>query len=113
LRDIFAEVLEKFLAKPIVKVENMPSFGKVFVTEQAGRRIVHLLSYVPELRGRTQIVEESVDLRNVKVSLRDDGRKVSKIYLAPEKEELQFTCADDYLEVTVPVVDGYAMLVFE
>ena len=113
LRDIFAEILRTFLAEPAVKVENMPSFGKAFVTEQPGRRIVHLLSYVPELRGKTEIIEEAIELRNVKVSLRNNGRKVSKVYLAPKKEELQFTCVDDYLEVTIPVVEGYAMLVFE
>ncbi|MFA6713847.1 MAG: hypothetical protein WCS27_00620, partial [Victivallaceae bacterium] len=86
----------------------------MFITEQPERRIVHLLSYLPELRGNTQIVEEPLKLSNVKFSLRQDERKITKIYLAPRKQDLPFTVTDDgYIEVTVPKIDGYAMIVFE
>lgn len=114
LRTVFANVLNKFLPMPLVKCEDVPSFGRIFLTEQPGRKMVHLLSYVPELRGaRTQIIEEPVTLYNVKVSLRVDGKAPKKIYLAPDKKPLPFKIADGYASVTIPVSKGYSLLVFE
>ena len=113
LRDLFAKVLERALPKPVLKTENMPSFGRTFLTEQPGRRIVHLLSYIPELRGETQIIEESASLHNVKIALRCGGQKVSKVYLAPCEQDLPFTVFEDYIETIIPQIDSYSMLVFE
>ena len=113
LRGLFADVLKKFLPVPMLHTENMPSFARAFVTEQTNRKIVHLLSYVPELRGDTQIVEESIKLADVKISLRKDKEKISKVYLAPEKQELPFSTENGYIQVALPEVNGYAMIVFE
>ena len=61
------------------------------MTEQPGRKMVHLLTYVPELRGsKTEMIEEPIELRNVKISLRNDGRTPKTVYLAPEKKSLPF-----------------------
>ena len=114
LRTVFANVLDKFLPDPLIKYENLPSFSRVFVTEQPGRRMVHLLSYVPELRGsKTQMIEEPIELHDVKISLRMDGKTLKKVYLAPEKKSLPFKIIDGYVNVTIPVSMGYSLLVFE
>lgn len=44
LRQVFANVMEKLMTSPLMKTENLRSFARVFVTEQPGRRIVHILS---------------------------------------------------------------------
>jgi len=114
LRTVFANVLDKFLPDPLIKCENLPSFSRVFVTEQPGRKMVHLLSYVPETRGsKTQMIEEPIELHNVKISLRIDGRTPKKVYLAPEKKSLPFKIIDEYVNVTIPVSKGYSIVVFE
>jgi hypothetical protein len=114
LRTVFSNVLEKFLPDPLIKYENLPSFSRVFVTEQPGRKMVHLLSYVPELRGsKTQMIEDPIEIHNVKISLRQDGKSPKKVYLAPEKKSLPFKSADGYIQVTIPVSKGYSLLVFE
>jgi len=114
LRTVFGNVLNKFLPKPLIKYENIPSFGRVFVTEQPGRKMVHILSYVPELRGtKTQIIEDQIDLHDVKISLRNDGKSPRKVYLAPDRKSLPFNISDGYIHVTVPVCKGYSLLVFE
>lgn len=113
LRDLFADVLKKFLPEPILRKENLPSFARAFVTEQKGHRIVHLLSYVPELRGKTQIVEEAVKLKDVKISLRKDKQNISRVYLAPQKQDSAFSIEEDYIQVTIPEINGCAMIVFE
>jgi hypothetical protein len=114
LRTVFANVLDKFLPRPLIRYQDLPSFSRVFVTEQPGRKMVHLLSYVPEMRGsKTQMIEEPVELHNVKISLRSDGKTPKKVYLAPEKKSLSFKLTDGYINVTVPVSKGYSLLVFE
>ena len=76
--------------------------------------MVHILAYVPERRGKqTDMIEEPIELRDVSLSLRVDNRPPKRVYLAPTKQELHFEVADDYIKTTVPVVCGYAMIVFE
>ncbi|OFX33277.1 MAG: hypothetical protein A2W90_03710 [Bacteroidetes bacterium GWF2_42_66] len=114
LRRLFGNVLEKFLPEPVFKTENLPSYSRAFVTEQPGRRMVHILSYVPELRGgKTQMIEEPIELHDVKIALRVDGKAPKKVYMAPDKKALPFKLSDGYIQVTIPIIKGYSMIVFE
>lgn len=105
--------LEKLLPNPIVKVDNFPSFGEVTVTQNENGRIVHLLTYLPELRGKAQMIEEPIAMRNVELSLRMDGQSINNVYLAPSCTQISFTTEDDYVKVYVPEVNGYQAVVFE
>jgi hypothetical protein len=113
LRTVFSNVLDNHLSRPLFKSDDLPSFARAFVTEQPGRKMVHLLSYVPEKRGHTEMIEEPIELHNVKISLRNDGARPKRVYLAPEKKSLPFKQVDDYIEVTVPKCKGYSLVVFE
>ncbi|RIH66953.1 hypothetical protein D1164_00535 [Mariniphaga sediminis] len=113
LRTVFSNVLDNYLSRPLFKSDDLPSFARAFVTEQPGRKMVHLLSYVPEKRGHTEMIEEPIELHNVKISLRNDGTRPKRVYLAPEKKSLPFKQVDDYIEVTVPKCKGYSLVVFE
>jgi hypothetical protein len=111
---VFSNVLNNLFPDPLFKSSTLPSFARAFVTEQPGRRMVHILSYVPELRGpKTQMIEDAIELHNVKISLRNDGKAPRKVYQAPGKKSLPFKVADGYINVTIPVSNGYSMLVFE
>ena len=105
--------IEMILPKPLVKVKGMPSFGQVTVTGNGNRRMVHLLTYLPELRGQVQIIEEPISAVNIEVSLRLNGCRIKSIYLAPERKILEWQNDGDYATVLVPEVKGYVMLVFE
>jgi hypothetical protein len=113
LRTVFSNVLDRFLAKPLVKTKNLPSFSRVFVTEQPKRRMVHLLSYLPEMRGDTQMIEEPIELDNITLSLCHDDRNFKNIYLAPKKVRLSYTLEGDYVHINVPKSKGYSLLVIE
>ncbi len=113
-KNLVRNCLEKILTKPLVKVFNFPSFRQVTVTQKDNSRMVHLLTYLPELRGKqTQIIEEPIEARNVGVALRIDGQKITSVYLTPEKSKVEFQSAGDYVKVMVPEVKGYQMVVFE
>jgi len=113
LRTVFSNVLNDFFPNPLFKSDNLPSFSRVFVTEQKGRRMAHILSYIPEMRGSKQIIEEPVEITNVKIALRSDGKKIRKVYLAPEKRSLPFKINNGYINVTIPSTKGYSLVVFE
>jgi len=114
LREVFSNVLNYFLPDPVIKCENLPSYARVFVTKQPGRKMVHVLSYIPELRGsKTQIIEEGVEIHNISIALRADGDIPKKVYLAPGRIPLRFHIEDNYIKVRIPVSKGYSLMVFE
>jgi hypothetical protein len=104
--------LRRLLPHPLVKAE-IPSTAEATVTEQNGKRIVHLLNY-PAIRRATDldIVEEAAPLANVKVALRT-AKEPSRVYLAPQRQSLKFNFNDGYTQVIVPSVQGHQMIVFE
>lgn len=113
-RMVFANVIDIFLPDPLVKYEHLPSFSRLFVTEQASRRIVHLLSYVLEHWDlKTQIIKEPVALYDMNISLRIDGKIPKNVYLAPGKKSLPFKIIDRYINITIPISKGYSLLVLE
>ena len=113
LKRVFSNVLDSYLPNPVFKSDNLPSFARAFVTEQPGRRMVHLLSYVPEMRGNTQMIEEPVKLNDVKISLRIDGKAPKKVYITPSMKPLRYKVENGYINVTVPECNGYSLIVFE
>jgi hypothetical protein len=114
LRDMFANALARVLPSPMVKTQNMPSFGRVTVTEQTGRKIIHVLSYLPETRGNNRsIIEEAVAILDFSVSLRLNGSAPKEVYLAPDRTPLEFAVKDGYAEVHVGKSIGYSMIVME
>lgn len=110
---LFGNCLRIALPSPMIKIADFPSFGQVTITRQDKRRIVHLLTYVPELRGRQmQIIEEPITVANVKLSLKQDGFKIKRVYLAPSGQELVFKTEGEYITATIPEVSGYQMAVY-
>jgi len=114
MRQLVANLIDKMMPDPLVKADSLPSFARAMVTEQPGRRMVHILAYVPERRGaRAEMIEEPIELRDVPLSLRVDGKTPQRVYLAPTEDELPFETVNGYTQTTVPVINGYAMVVFE
>jgi hypothetical protein len=114
MRQLVANLLPRLLPEPLLKVEGLPSFARATVTSQPGRRMVYLLAYVPERRGAAvDMIEEPIEVRDVDVALRVDGAAPRKVYLAPSGEKLECRVEGGYAKVTVPVVKGWAVVVFE
>ena len=114
MRQLAANLLERLLPDPMVRHEGLPSFARVTVTTQPERRMLHVLSYVPERRGTsTDMIEEPIVLGDVRLGLRIDGRPPRRVYLAPTGDGLPLDTSDGYAWTTVPVVPGHALVVFE
>jgi hypothetical protein len=114
MKAVLKNILADMLPEPVIKVENMPSFARVTVTEQANRRMIYLMSYVPEKRGeKIEMIEEAMPVIDAKIAVRFDGLNPKRVYLAPEGEKLTFTVKDNYVSTAIPVFKGYAVIVFE
>ncbi len=104
--------LHRVQYRPLVQCKNLPSFAQVTVTQNKKCMMVHVLSYLPELRGKMQVIEEPVVLKDVCVGLRTDGQEVERVFLAPSGKQIPFTVEDHYVSVKLPEVNGYQMAVF-
>ncbi|HRU05828.1 MAG TPA: beta-galactosidase trimerization domain-containing protein [Candidatus Brocadiia bacterium] len=114
MRQLAASLMARLLPRPLLRTEGLPSFARATVTAQPGRRMIHLLSYVPERRGAAvEMVEEPVELRGARVALRVDGPAPARAYLAPRQEPLEIAANDGYAWVTIPRIPGRAVVVFE
>ena len=114
LRKVLEIMLDHVLPGPLLKTGRaLPSFARAFVSRKGSQRIVHLLNYLPELRGKTLMVEEELTTLKIPVSLRLDGGQVKRVYLAPDRRELPFEVRDGRVCFTVPEMSGYCMVVIE
>jgi hypothetical protein len=104
--------LRRLLPQPLIKAE-IPSTAEATVTDQNGKRIVHLLNYPAIRRAKDlDIVEEAAPLANLKIALRT-AKAPSRVYLAPQRKSLKFEVNDGYTQVIVPSLQGHQMVVFE
>lgn len=107
-------ILQKIMPDPLLKVSNLPSYGVATVTRQPGRRMIHLLCYVPEKRGKQmEIIEEPSIAVDLEIALRIGTGQVKALYLAPERKTLPFTQEGDYLHCQLERLIGYQMIVCE
>ncbi len=113
LRQLFSNTVHRFLPRPLLKTKGLPSFGKAFATAQQGCTIIHLLSYVPELRGRMEMIEEGIAVPHCKLALRMDKGVPRRVLAVPEGDELPWSACEDYIHVDIPIFEGYQMIVFE
>lgn len=110
-KQLFLNALALLLPQPALR-HNGPSTTLATLNEQAadGRRIVHLLHYIPERRSADiDIIEDVIPIYDVKVSVRADG-DVKAVTLVPERQPLAFIMADGRLEFTVDRVHGHQMI---
>jgi hypothetical protein len=95
---------------------GLPSSGQVTLLHQpgaGGRLIAHLLYYVPERRTpQIDVVEDVVPLRDVPVVVRP-GFRPRRVYEAPAQRALPFTWESGAASLTLPLLEGHAMIVFE
>ncbi len=114
MKRVLGNVLHRALPEPLVTVRNLPSYGVATVADQPGRRLLHLLCYVPEKRGQVmEIIEEPSVAINLDISLRLDGRTVRNVYLAPDRNELAFKQEGDRLRLRLDTLVGHALIVAE
>ncbi len=115
-RYLVKQLLHRILPEPLLRVSG-PSYIESTVQRQphgpGTRTIVHLLGYSPERRTpHLDIIEDIIPLYDLKVSLKL-AHAPESVYLAPSRIPLHFTYAKGRVNLTLPVLRGHEMLVFE
>lgn len=103
--------IEALLPNPSFKQEGLPSTARLTLTQKDHMRIAHIKATTPEPRCSMNIIEEHAWLpagNKIKVA-----GSYSRVYVAPDVQELEFVEKDGYTEVTLPAIHGYMMVVFE
>jgi hypothetical protein len=114
LKSLVGNILRLLNPRPLVLAENLPSFARVVASAQEKRRVVWVMGYVPERRGPAiDMIEEPIEMRDVRIGLVIKGKGVRRAYLAPSRTELPVDVRDGYAFVTVPAVRGWSLLVFD
>lgn len=113
-RLLLENMIRRFLPRPKFRSSTLPSYARAFVQYRKNEELLHVMCYMPELRGCSVALEERGTLVDSVLSLRvDPGTVFRKVYLAPSGEELSFTVRNGYCTVNLPLLNGYALLVFE
>ena len=108
---IFA--LDRLLDSAKTLKTNLPAQGIVTLMKQNDRLICHLLYASPVKRGNgIEVIEDIVPIYNVELAIKTD-RKINKVYLAPQKEDIDFTYDNGYISVKLDKIECHQMVVFE
>jgi len=92
---------------------SAPPSSEVTLLAQEGRRIVHIVNYSPNRRsGRVEVIEQPIPLYGIRLDLRTE-EPVSRVYLVPEMQDLEFERDGGVVSCVVPKVKTHAMVVFE
>ena len=76
--------------------------------------MIHYLAFTPESRGAgVNMIEEPLTVLDQRIMLRQDGQDVKNVYLAPSGEKLSFVVKNGYIEINIPKIIGYALIVVE
>ena len=110
-RALTGECIRRLLTEPCFTCEGIPSTARVTLTTQNHRKMIHVKTTFPEIRGKYGIIEEHVFLpAGAKVTLQGE---YSKVYTAPDQTALPFVSADGKTTVTLPQIHGYLLVVAE
>lgn len=112
-KTLVAAALRMLLGGEPMVTHDGPSSLRVALTEQAGRRVLHLLHYIPERRGRLlDTIEDVLPLHDLRVSVRVPG-PVRAVTSEPGGEPLAFEERDGCAEVQLPRLEGHGLIAIE
>ena len=100
--------LDKFLADPIIKTDDMPATSRISVAAAKDYDLLHIKATFPEHRGSIGIVEQHGELvAGHTISVKGEYKAAS---LLPNETPVEFKVENGYTTVTLPAVTGYAMI---
>lgn len=113
LKQMVIFALDRLLDSAKTLKTNLPAQGIVTLMKQSDRLICHLLYASPVKRGNgIEVIEDIVPIYNVELAIKTN-RKINKVYLAPQKEDIDFTYDDGYISVKLDKIECHQMVVFE
>ncbi len=94
---------------------NAPTTAHINLNHQPEqhRYVLHILHYIPERRcEHIDIIEDIIPLYNIQLKVKLPQSPMS-VYCAPDQTPMEFEFENGYVDICVPEVNGYQMVVFE
>lgn len=112
-KKLVSNSIDLLLGKDMVN-SNLPSTARVTVLDQVeeGRRVVHVLHYPIERRAEIDIIEDVIPLFDIDMKVKTPFVP-KKVYLAPEKIDIDFKYEDGFVEFKISKVNGHQMVAIE
>lgn len=108
-RNLVAECIRRLLPNPCFTCEGIPNSARVTMTVKDQQHMIHIKVTYPEMRGTYGIIDEHNYLpAGATVTLQGE---YSKVYTAPEQNQLPFECKDGKTVITLPQIHGYLLVV--
>ena len=110
--------IDKLLGDRKTVRTQLPATGIVTLMDQReeDRYVLHLLYAPRTVKGskKIEVIEDCVPLYNTEVKMNVGNRQVSRVYLAPQQTELEYSLdSRGELTVNVPKIEIHAMVVVE
>lgn len=115
VKEIILSALNRLLGTNKTLETSLPSYGVSSVQhqEKESRYVHHLLYGTPVKRGsHMEVIEDLVPIHGVDVTLRLPVA-ASRVYLAPQGEDIPYTQNDGEIHYQVPAVDCHQMVVID
>jgi hypothetical protein len=109
-RVIFEDAVTKIYDREI-EIEGLPVFGRYTMYRDGDTLILHLLGMVPLQRRRCAVVEEPVEIRNIKIKL--PNVKAASVVIKPDGKVVDFSANDASTEFSVESLKGHKLIVIE
>lgn len=107
-RDLLEGFLKKYIKEPLLIADELPKTSRASVTGTDDYKLLHVKTTFPEVSGHTCVIQEHMVLpagRKVKVK-----GNFKKAVLLPCETEIPSVSDGIYTEVTLPEINGYAMI---
>jgi hypothetical protein len=112
LRQLFANAVKRLLPDPMIKADG-PSHLEAVVLERENQIVVHLLSFLSSRRAPgLDLIEDAFPLVNMPLAVRLPD-KPTRVYLAPQQQNIQWDYRNDYIRIELTMTDGHAIIVIE
>jgi hypothetical protein len=109
-KQVLANCLARLLPRRRVGAHNLPSTAIVSVRRRQADLLVHVLHYVHQRRGQgTDVIEDVLPLHDVALSVRA-ARRPEAVVILPDAQPVAWEWQDGYVRMTLPRVDGYALV---
>ena len=110
-RKFVLHCISEFFPQPQIKMEKLPVYGRTYAVSKNGNIVVSLLAYIPESKGRQDMIEELVPVEPSTVCFK--SKQDIKAYLVPDQTPLELTRDGEYQKIEVPAFKGHIHICIE
>ncbi len=106
-------MIRKLLPDPILKTNAPPGLEVVLNRQKCGY-VLHLINKYPGASGTYALEDHRLPMHDLEVSVNQSQIPTpTRIYLAPRRQEVNWSLQNGWMKISVPTFDTNALIVIE